>query len=571
MKAESQDAGIQLFNLNRQIFKAPAPQGQSKEDRRVMIRLGPEHDARKVGAFELRQKIKELESDKSLVSDVWSVPSGVAILAPTPAKAASIMQSKAARKERMGNATKVRCLDGTQDPMEGLLQEELATVRDYLPIRYMNWTRKSQNDEPYGNIRICVPKAKANKFPSRLRIFGEDNNERIEPSLRIMQGNVGESSSAHNIALALANKNSIDILLLLKLWIFTDLSIRKSKAHRSFTAFSNARLELQKETTDLSRDILQITITMGDHRWAPIWNIFNAPVRADEAGSDLDLLLKSPNLPFYVGGDFNLRHPLRDMTNTSPHMACQELINWYNSLDLILLNTRNPPTNNRDGTIDLVFSMDENAKCEVRKDLHTTSDHETLVTTIRIKKLQNSKGKLRYRDLDNEIFLRLLSNIKIPLTGACPRTRPPNGDTPCWNSECQAHRSGPIVLEKKDLRDAVQRLKRAYWRSIIEEVEKLSDVYKIVRWHKASQNYLLPPLRDTDGQECAQDPQSKAVLFHRVLLLRQLETNDTPSNSPTVSKRNVPWYSISELEAYEATCQATSKSPGIDEITTRIL
>ncbi|POS84820.1 hypothetical protein EPUL_004464, partial [Erysiphe pulchra] len=154
-KAESQDAGIKVFNFKRQILKASAPQGQSKEDRWVMIRLGPEHEARKSEAFKLQQKIKELVSDKSLME----------------------CNSRATRKWTnivIGPIQKRVMLDGMQDPMEGLLQEELATVRDFLPIRYMNWTRKSQNDEPYGNIRICLPEAKANKFPSRLRIFGED-------------------------------------------------------------------------------------------------------------------------------------------------------------------------------------------------------------------------------------------------------------------------------------------------------------------------------------------------------------------------------------------------------------
>ena len=68
----------------------------------------------------------------------------------------------------------IRGLDGVHSTMEGPLQEELAFVRDIVPIRYMGWTRRSQNEEPYGYIRICVPESRADKFPSRLRIFGEE-------------------------------------------------------------------------------------------------------------------------------------------------------------------------------------------------------------------------------------------------------------------------------------------------------------------------------------------------------------------------------------------------------------
>ncbi|KAI1001781.1 hypothetical protein K3495_g6425 [Podosphaera aphanis] len=85
-------------------MRAKPPQGQSKEDRRVMIRLGPEHEARKAGAFEPRQTIQKLIPDSNLVSDVWTVPCGVAILAPTAARAATILQSKNAIENRFGNA-----------------------------------------------------------------------------------------------------------------------------------------------------------------------------------------------------------------------------------------------------------------------------------------------------------------------------------------------------------------------------------------------------------------------------------------------------------------------------------
>ncbi|KHJ32299.1 hypothetical protein EV44_g4330 [Erysiphe necator] len=90
-KEKAHNLGTKVFNLKRQTVKASLPQGQSREDRRVMIRLDSGHEARKTGAYELRQSIQNLVSDKSLVSDVWMVPSGVAVLAPTPAKAAAIL------------------------------------------------------------------------------------------------------------------------------------------------------------------------------------------------------------------------------------------------------------------------------------------------------------------------------------------------------------------------------------------------------------------------------------------------------------------------------------------------
>ncbi|KHJ33276.1 putative effector protein [Erysiphe necator] len=104
--AEKASAAVngQNISLKKQTIRASPPRGQSKEDRRVIIRLGPDHEARKTGSFELRQKIQQLIPDKSLIADVWTVPSGVAILAATPAKAATLLQYKEAIENRFGDA-----------------------------------------------------------------------------------------------------------------------------------------------------------------------------------------------------------------------------------------------------------------------------------------------------------------------------------------------------------------------------------------------------------------------------------------------------------------------------------
>ncbi|POS82043.1 hypothetical protein EPUL_006227, partial [Erysiphe pulchra] len=81
------------------------PQGQSKEDRRIKIRLSPDHEARKAELLLLRKQLQRLIPDPTLVVDAWQVPSGISIFAPTPAKAATILQYKDAIALRFGNAT----------------------------------------------------------------------------------------------------------------------------------------------------------------------------------------------------------------------------------------------------------------------------------------------------------------------------------------------------------------------------------------------------------------------------------------------------------------------------------
>ncbi|KHJ33478.1 hypothetical protein EV44_g4315 [Erysiphe necator] len=104
-----------VINLTQRLTRRPSPpQGQSHEDRRVMVRLNSEHEARKTEPFLLRQQIQRMIPGPSLVADAIVVPSGVAILAPTPAKAATILQYKEIIAQRFGNAVVERqefCFD----------------------------------------------------------------------------------------------------------------------------------------------------------------------------------------------------------------------------------------------------------------------------------------------------------------------------------------------------------------------------------------------------------------------------------------------------------------------------
>ncbi|POS82874.1 hypothetical protein EPUL_005699, partial [Erysiphe pulchra] len=293
--------------------------------------------------------------------------------------------------------------------------------------------------------------------------------------LRIMEVNVGQSFLPHNIALALANENNIDILLLQEPWIVSDLSAQRSISHRTFQSFSplttwhsrprvltyvrkSAFIKAFQVQADLFRDVIKIFITLNDTKDLSIWNVYNALVGSDQAGASPLTLLSSTDKPYFIGGDFNLRHPLWDLTATHPHASCRDLIDWYPTKELQLLNPTKVSTHSRGGTLDLAFCIDRNAKCEVRTDFHTTSDHEILVSTIYKDQQLRAAGKLRNKALNDEIFhqflektnnnraletqeeLRieaadLIKNIHTALTGSCPRSKPRNFGTLWWTDE----------------------------------------------------------------------------------------------------------------------------------------
>ena len=114
------------------------------------------------------------------------------------------------------------------------------------------------------------------------------------------------------------------------------------------------------------------------------------------AGEGLSTILSCLGTPCFVGGDFNLRHPMWDSSATSNLRPCTDLIDWYERKGLKLLNPIGVPTHNRGGTIDLAFCLEDSANCEIRPDLHSTSDHETIVTTICWDFSSKKQAKLRY-------------------------------------------------------------------------------------------------------------------------------------------------------------------------------
>ncbi|POS81799.1 hypothetical protein EPUL_006838, partial [Erysiphe pulchra] len=322
--------------------------------------------------------------------------------------------------------------------------------------------------------------------------------------------------------------------------------------------------------SDLSRDLIKLVITCGNYTTLPIWNIYNAPTGSIEAGVGLSTLLDCTDTPFFIGGDFNLRHPLWDSKVSHVQRSCSDFIDWYDSKGLKLLNPTDVPTHDRGSTLDLALCLDINATCEIRTELHTTSDHETLVTTLRCSRNTRSFNKLRYDSLDKDLFLQLLGkDVSLPLlsskddveietnsiielihtalVGACPRKKSRNYGSPWWSVECRmaansyrrARRQGYGSQEKMEFQSIVRKAKKNYWNTVVSETKSLSQAYKIVQWHNAAPRYQSPPLIPHEGCEPIYEPLAKARLLHETLLCRHQDADDIPKDVPTVPIRSI--------------------------------
>ncbi|POS84775.1 hypothetical protein EPUL_002711 [Erysiphe pulchra] len=144
-----------------------------------MIRLEHDHEARKTEPYLLRQQLQRIIPEPSLIADAMQVLSGIAILAPTLAKAAAILQHKDTIV--MDNlyyriTTQTANFYGRKrDSLDGLLLQKsgFASISDEVSIKQTAWTKRSEeSSDLIGHISIYIPETKARKFPLRHQLFG---------------------------------------------------------------------------------------------------------------------------------------------------------------------------------------------------------------------------------------------------------------------------------------------------------------------------------------------------------------------------------------------------------------
>lgn len=183
---------VSLYNgtdqNKKRVLRVTPPRNHGSNDRRVMIRLRIGHPARQLDDYAIREKIRSVVPDPTLVQDLWKANSGITVLAPTPAKGASLIQHSKPISVAL-DATRVGIQQDWTTFVVGLISKqlqtdtvihidinhiraEIASFVDTTHICHLKWTNKSLQSLTKGYVRVLVPSTKAPSFPTHLRLFG---------------------------------------------------------------------------------------------------------------------------------------------------------------------------------------------------------------------------------------------------------------------------------------------------------------------------------------------------------------------------------------------------------------
>lgn len=456
----------------------------------------------------------------------------------------------------------------------------------------------------------------------------QQQTPQLPRDLTILWVNVRRSPASHNIALNLAEEEKSDIICVQEPWTGTHTRTQTHPAYHLYApvdswdwdeadqseAVRPKVLTYVRKTVDIkaqqsrplnSKDLLWLNVN-----GFSILNAYRQP--NNDTILDYVINLNVPN-KCIIGGDFNAHHDLFE-PGVSTFGRGGDLAQW--SIDSLMDFTGEAgiPTHDAGHVLDLIFSNIVFAKTIVRPELHTGSDHATLVTTIpghgdapahaptyRV----TEKNLARFIGLVEIGFQGLTDPSQVHSTPELDslasameeifRIAIEKGGTldkgtgrsaAWWTDDCrQAHlaytftrrNAEDSTAEKKALLNTICQAKRDYWRRVIDQASDDKSLYKVVSWHKQAPKLKAPPLKI--GDRIVEDTLQKAELLRSEVLGRFSAEDDLTDFNPEdfdaddyAGLTSLPWdYHISLEEVERCTIGVTSTSPGTDKVTVRLL
>lgn len=436
--------------------------------------------------------------------------------------------------------------------------------------------------------------------------------------LRIFQANTARGQANHDLALALANSEAVDVILIQEPWTLFQREKKITKQRTNYMPFSPIDtwetrprvMTYVRKGTNLqpiqlrpsnTADICWIKI-LGATPQITIVNVYRPP-QESESGPIITTLKQWKAPPnSVIAGDFNTGHPSWD-SHARDSRRAEELVEWSKENSLILSSPVYESTHNKGSVLDLVFTNIIGTQYNIEEHLHTTSDHETLLTTIPLRgyaekspvdkfkltpedtprlrsgiKETLKTEKILTQDLDS-LALMITECIRINMERFLPRKNHKNQGTKWWNADCRekagayrrARKFWDATMEKHDLRKATRSAKKAHWQRLIQNANSPSDIFKITRWHKSSATFSNPPI-NYEGQ-IYDVPIEKASILTKALLQRRTSSDDiVEDHIPLEYQARIQVHDkADELEVERCLLHVTSSAPGFDGLSVRVL
>lgn len=414
--------------------------------------------------------------------------------------------------------------------------------------------------------------------------MGNRHRRALKP-LRLLQINVGKRDTSHELALATAFEERVDIVLIQEPYIFSELERRITKRHPTFECFTpidnwstqprvltylRKGVGLQAEqlrpvpSTDIAaRDLLFLSILSPSSSNILIINIYNAPPGSVNEQAAINTLLQLPTSSFirstFLAGDFNLHHTYWQPSFRYSTAAAEPFVSWIDNLSLSLTSKVDTPTHIQGNVLDLAFAsstlLAQGIETSVAAHLDITSDHYPLLTEIRWdQRFQEHQAKLKPDTLQLERFktllqqnlqtswalpndlqpktldvaaLNLVTAIRNAYQGSAARSSGKGMGVPWWNQDCstavRTYRTSDRSQEdKRVLRRVVCKAKRQYFLNKFNIASTAKEVFDMSKWHKTAGSYRSPPLKDPTNYE---RPLAVTLSEKREVLARNLLQN----------------------------------------------
>ncbi|KAJ6437079.1 reverse transcriptase [Purpureocillium lavendulum] len=620
--AAPQNQWQQQLPPRRQGQRHPLP--PPTDDFRVFARLRPGHAADISRSFAVRTHIADkLGIDRSRIPEAHPCKTGWAIRAADLATrdllterqtewasdiSAEIVETRQEwyKYAVQGCPRRLNNIFGEAIDDEKAIRDEVVTQTGQTPVMVIT-AKEGSDQSPTRTLIISFAKEVKHYW----RLFDtisyarritktrppKQRQHRDKRPFRVFQANVGKNGPSHDCALALADAERYEVILLQEPWTQVRDSRCFTKTHPAYDTYSpvstwedidtrprvmtyirrGARLLADQQRPALSRDILWLVVN-----GVTLVNVYREP----DVDSALEVLFAwlIPS-QCIIAGDFNARHHTWQVGPSRGHGG--HIAEWAAENDLALLNPINTPTNAHGNTIDLAFSNILLAEATVEDHLATSSDHFTLSISLpALKPATLPPGKILLASDEELKHLDQLADAIIDLIQSAARAagrqsqcRPRKA--PWWNEECAAsvaelrcvRRAFPlgfnrhVQLARRDLRRVVRRAKRAYWRDLIDSVQSDKDVFKITRWLKRPGVFRPPPLQV--GETIIETQIGKAEALRHATLERRTADDDIPDPwAPAEDTIPIPFSpKVPIEEVQDALLRTGNTSPGSDNIT----